>query len=363
MSSFGFKEGIIKYGLLDNESNISSSIYFAKLNKGVKLYLTSSDYMVYGQINIEVKNPSSLKFLLDGIKIAEFNENSNKIISCAFTDNSCLEISGTSDNLSIGVTGARFTKNNLLKINNQNKYIARNCGSCEVCQFTDKNSILENSFTSIGTFDNVLDVQGIRVNDTNYFAYLTSTTSGVKLYTNINNYTNSILIDEDAIDARILPLVNSNAVIILLHKDTGLCYRKIVFGADTQETIKSISYNDSKLVVSLSELIYDSYTSGIYFGANFDDGSMSVFKLNGSNFTEIISQKANVSKILIGESTIEIFDIDGYSINITRYAIDTEMSKTMQTKSIYNANDIIKVGDSYLVFHNDLVSEVNIDNI
>ena len=90
---------------------------------------------------------------------------------------------------------------------------------------------------------------------------------------------------------------------------------------------------------------------------------MSVFKLNGSNFTEIISQKANVSKILIGESTLEIFDIDGYSINITRYAIDTEMSKTMQTKSIYNANDIIKVGDSYLVFHNDLVSEVNIDNI
>lgn len=363
MNDLSFKESIIKYGLLDNESNINSHIYYEKITKDIKLYLDCPNYVSYGQINVNIKNPSNFVIFLNDIKIASLTTTQNLVMPCAFTEGSYIDLKGTCDTISIDISGAKLKNKNLLKFNNIKKFIVRDCGECEICNFSSKDDILTGLYSSVNTYDKIIDAQGIFVNNSNYLAYVSEYLNNVYLYTEVDNYASKQLITSSVDDARILPLSSENAVIIVWIKDSQLFYKKMAIGSEAETNTVDIQYDNCKLAKSLSVLTYDSHTSGAIFGVNFDDGSMSLFKMSSGEFVEILSQKAETSKVVLNGTTAEVYDLSDYTINVSKYQLGDEVTKITQTKTIYNADDIIKIGDVYLFYHNNLISEVDIDNL
>ena len=363
-NSNDFSETINKYRILDNQSNKLSKIFFDKIVSDVKINLETKNYVKYGYIFVSVKNPNNIKIYYNDFLIAKINSSSDIVIPCAFEENSYLQIMGTSDEFNIVLYGANIINENKIRIYPTKNYIAKNRGKIVVLSYASKEDILDNNLTEVLNIENCIDFQCVKLSQNEYCAYLIIENDTLYLYTEIDNYTNKIEIASGVKTAKILSDSWHSKFAVVYIKDNYV-YFKTLSEDLTLSSEGSISFSNNYVPKSFSQIEILNYNGPSILGVNLFGDSMEIFYFNGLNFIPILTKSCQSSKIFINQNNIEIFAISDYKVSISKYTFDIgtiTLGQSGASYNIWNASDIIKVENVYLVYNDGVCSEVNYDS-
>ena len=359
-----FVENINKYKLLDNKSNKLSKITFDKINTEKIISFYSLDYISYGYIYVDIKNAINLELFYNSFKIASFNGSENKIIPCVFEGDFNLKIIGSCDNLSISILGATIKNKFYTKIIPNQKCIVKDRGNIEFLSYSSRDDIVNNNLTVLFNLSNVIDCQSFIMNNDDYLGYLTYN-NGVYFYTNLNNYTSSVFVSGDSENAQIVPVANENKLYFVYIKNDNLYYKILDVNYNLSQEY-SISTPEKAMPKTFAVMEVNGYFDKPCFGVNFDDGTMSIFVLYNNNWDLILTVNSELSRLFIDSKNIEVYSIDDYMINITKYSfndLNNSLEQIETPKNLWNINDVIKVDDYYLLYNNLNCNVVSDDSL
>lgn len=349
-----------KYRILDNSSNMVAQLSFDKLLADKKIELKGCGYIKFGYIYVSVTNPTDLCIYYKDILLIKLNSSKDTIIPCAFEESSYLEIKGTSDELKIFIYGAEVINRSKMYLIPVKNYIVKDRGKKSILSYTSKDDILNNSLSEVRSIENCWDIQTFQYSGNTQVMYLASINDNLYLYNDTNSYATSIWIAEGVTDAKLVINNNSNIWYVVYIKDDKLNYKVISSDLSGVGEEQTISLKEDYIPKSLSFIQQNNIVSSGYLGVNFYNGSMQVYATyNG--FRPRISKTAECSKLIIDGLKLEVVIVKDYGISITKYIYDGDLVEDGDTIDIYNVNDIIKIGNAYLVCNNGVFSEVNID--
>ena len=359
-----FSDIINKHRVLDNQSNKISRIFFDKLVSDIKIDLETKDYIKYGYILISVKNPNNVQIYYNDFLIAKINSTNNYIIPCAFEENCYLQVKGTSEDFNLVIYGANIVNKNKICIYPTQNYISKNRGKVSILSYTSINDIENNNLIDVMSIDNCLDFECVKISQNEYCAYLTNENDILYLYTNMDNYTTGIEIASGVKEAKILSDTSHSKIVVVYMKDNCVYYKTV--SADmTLSSEGNVSFSNNYIPKSFSQILLSSYASPTILGIDFYGDTMEVFYFNGLSFNSIMTRSSSFSKIFVNGNDVEIYTLSDYKVNICKYTYDISsnvLSQNGASYNIWNANDIVKVGDVYLVYNDGVCSEVTYDS-
>lgn len=361
MQSENLNNLINKYGLLDNKSNKICKLVFDKIIATKTIKLKSIREKNYGFVTFDVKN-ANLQIYYNDILFAVLSGNEFKVFYCIFNDGDNIQIKGECDELIVGISGAEVTNKNKFYSIPSLKYIVKDRGDITILSYENSEDIENNNLTQIKTIKDCVDFRPFVVDSESYISYLTLSSGDLYLYTSIDNYTTKKLIESNVSDAIFLPGNSDGNKYIAYIKDGGVYYKKLSYDLETIGLEYSIDTNNN-VAKCFSEIENESGAIN-YLGVNFFDGSMQLYVFNNTKFSKILIKKADYSKLRVNGSNIEVICIVDYSVNVSKFKLNSNFETVQVGDVLYlnNVDDIVKIGDLYLAYSNGFVNVVDYDN-
>lgn len=357
-----FSLNLQKYRVLDNKTNNIVSISFDKFSTSKTIKFDACEYVVYGYIAVNIKNPTALKFYYNNILLYEFNESETRIIPCVFEGTPVLKIEGTCDKCDIQIYGAKTQYQNKIFVNEYGKHVIFDRGKTEIYSYTSDEDVKSGNLTLVKSVENCIDANDFVASGETYCGQLTIENDNLYLYTNMNNYENSFLIKSGVKDARIIDY-EANQVMILYIVGNMLCYKLVDTDGNVSNEI-TVSLGTKYMPKSIGTLCTKQRATQPIISINCYDGSTLIIGIESTNFNILAIKKGDFSKLYINGSNIELYTFVGSMINISKFTYNSTLSQVGTAKNIWNVNDINKVGDKYLVYNNKfLCGEFDYDDL
>ncbi|MDY5676265.1 MAG: hypothetical protein SPK63_00495 [Eubacteriales bacterium] len=359
-----FSQNLLRYRVLDNKTNNIATISFDKFSATKIINIDPCEYIIYGYILVNVKNPTTLKFYYNNILLYEFNESETRIIPCVFEGTPVLKIQGECAKCDIQIYGAKPQYQNKIFVNEHSKHIVFDRGKTEIYSYTANEDVKNGNLTFVRSIENCIDANDFEVSSKVYCGQLTIENNDLYLYTDMNNYNSKILIKSGVKDARIIDY-ESNQVMILYIVGSLLCYKLVDKDCNVSQEV-TVTLGSRYMPKSIGMLSTTIRSPRPIVSVNCYDGSTLMLIINSTGFDISIVKKGDFSKLYVNGSNIELYAFVGNMLSISKftYSSSTGLAQVGTAKNIWNVNDISKVGDKYLIYNNKfLCGEFGYDDL
>lgn len=275
-----FKEEFKRNNILDNSSLSYDTLLLHNFEGDESLNIISIGEL-YGMICINVKGvSSSITIKLDDIRLIEITSDGEYSIPIRFTRKNILQLVGICDSILLMVQNARFENYNSREILPQDKIIINMLGDKKVFAYLDVEDVLNNDIVYDQVFENLLYVQTYNVGE-NYYLGKIIKTDNVYYCSSVDNYTNQILICDDA--DSILFLNNSDQNLInFLYIKMGNLYLKTLNTNNELSEEMLLGFNSDFLATKLlGAQLYKG--SSCVFGVINDKNNLDLYVLKNSS--------------------------------------------------------------------------------
>lgn len=362
MKNNNFLFAMDKYGVLDDTSNKITQFYFDKIIATKTINISNNSQMKYGWIFLSVVDGNNFELFYNDVCLIKCSSTREFVIPCLFEKNGKLIIKGNSNEVRLFIYGCSSSSQDKPYLLPFSKYIVKDRGKLCLLKYSTKDDIVNNNFEEIEAIENCIDIREYGNSSSPQLLWLISNSDGVYLCKKEDENTEQFLVDTDIADARIIK--NYSAIYVVYIKDDNVYYRQFDISTKTFGSSVSFALDYKYIPKSLSRMQLDNLSSIAYIGVNFDDGGMHVYKITQSGCIRLLSRRADFSKIIVDGTDFILVAISDYNINIEKFGVDESnvVSSLKDTMIIYNANDLIKIGDEYLVFANGVCSEIKYGN-
>lgn len=362
MKNDKFLHTMDKYGVLDNASNKITQFYFDKIIATKTIDISNDFQLKYGWIFLSVVDGDNFELFYNDVCLIKCSSTREFMIPCLFEKSGNLIIKGKSNEVRLFIYGGSSSSQDKPYLLPFSKYIIKDRGKLCLLKYSTKDDIMSNNFEEIDAIENCLDIREYGSSSNPKLLWLISNSNSVYICMKGDENTEQFLVDTDIVDARIIS--NYNTIYVVYIKEDNVYYKQFDTSTKTFGSSVSFALDYKYIPKSLSRVQMDNLSSSAYVGVNFNDGGMHVYKITLSGCVRLLSRRADFSKIIVDGDDFILVAITDYDINIEKFGVSEQnvVSSLEDTMIIYNANDMIKIGDEYLVFANGVCSEIKYGN-
>ncbi len=353
-----FLQTLDKYGVLDNFSNKISKFYFDKIIATKTIIMNDLESMKYGWIYLSVTDGNNFELYYNDLCLVKCSTTKDYLIPCIFESSGKIVLNGISGEVKLFVYGNGFFAKNSIYLLPKNNYIVKDRGNMCLLSYSTLQNIKNNELTQVKQYENCLDIQEKLNGD---IVWLANKSDGVYLCIETNENTTEILVGADISDACLVR--NYGGFFVVYIRGDDVYYRGVSSDYSTLTSEYSLDVDCKYVPRSFSTIQLVENSACGFVGVNFEDGGMHIYKRKNSSFERVASKKADYSKLIIDEDYVELITMTDYEICINRYTYSSTDEFELQDTPyvVYNANDLLKIEDKYLVFSNGVCTEVAYD--
>lgn len=342
------KDEFRKNNLKDNLSGKFDKITFSAFKGEKTLKIKPKLDGSYGYMCVSISEKSDIEICLQRVKIFDGTKTSSTIIPLRFVVGDEVTINGECEGLKILISGAEFeTEINNYLLFRSKKHI-ENCG--EISRVYAYSSLTEgkNAFV-LEEEDSFEDMIEFDYSGTAYLAKIKNDDGGY-VCTNMDNYTNKILLDFDYDDLIVLGGSGNNLMDIVYALDTHI----YVCGVDKNYTLLTPQIISSGADNIVDLIAIKSTTGESGFVCKGQNG-LSIVYVNISNeYVPIFTTKSQKSHFCIVDDKLYYIYKKSYDMCIRKYEIDMENQKLnyLASRDIPLSDSAITDGETVLLDYN-----------
>lgn len=360
-----YSEFLEKNRVLDNSSNKFVQINFDKITSDKKINLDIDDYIKYGYIYISVKSAENFQLYYKDLLLLQTSEATNIFIPCIFENEPYLQLKGTCEDLKMCVYGVRIQERNNFYLIPSLSCVVKDRGKLALLKYTSIDDIKNNNYSSEVVYESAIDIQNYKDNSGNQnLIQLKRSNDNVYLCGTINNVSGERLVDSGIEDAKIaINYIVPYEIYVVYIKNANLYFKRLNDSSDGFGVARQINLVNDYTPLSLSDIQMETNANLGLFGVNLSDGNVIIYSINADSCKYITSKRGDFSRVMVGTSKFEVITMQGNMSSIRKYT--NSNGRYIQENSdidVYNAIDILKVGDKYLVYSFGDCAEVKYDS-
>ena len=347
-----FQNVLIKNRILDNSSNKLSKLYYKKFNGEEIIYLNTNGYLSNGYVYVCANSATDLNVYYKDILIFNCKNSAQKLIPCVFEEDTYIKIQGVAQDVELIVFGAEIiNQNKVFHLPRCNSLLQKIGGGFELQKYNDYNSLINDDMeNNIINYD-ICDAQTFE-NNNQYYIGLLINDNGLYFCSNMDNYTNKILIADNAQYAQIM--LNGSNVYVIYTIYNQLYYKIIDNNLNlSEEFLIDIQISD-RIKGFLSIAITDSDLP--IFALKLNNDKIILVALHNSEFKKILAKKAKYGSMYASGSLVELYINNGDCLSICKYNIGVDedgvsIASLSAPKDFCNVDKVLKLDNQYLLFN------------